>query len=107
MTRIAAREPLRRVGAAASTEPERKVTALRALELRRSDSVPTLADRGRVDAVNALVEMTFTLSRNASPERWSAAVALTAAPAVGTRIRVASSAAHAAATRSEDLMERN
>jgi hypothetical protein len=77
---------------------------LRVLAVRLSESEPTFTDRGRVEAVNAFVEVTRTCRTNASPECWSAADALTAAPAVGARANMASSAAQAA---SEDLMERH
>ena len=87
------------VAAAPRCGEVRNVTALRADDERRSEKVPTLTLRGRLDAVNARVEVTLTSSTSASAERWSAAVALTAAPAVGASTSVASSAAAAAATR--------
>ena len=104
MTRIFAFVPLRLVAFAAESDFDLNVTALRAVVVRLSESEPTFTDRGRVDAVNAFVEVTFTCRTNASPERWSAADALTAAPAVGARTNMASSAAQAT---SEDLMERH
>ena len=96
--------PLRLVAFAADSDFDLNVTALRVDAVRLSESDPTFTDRGRVEAVNAFVEVTLTWRTNASPERWSAADALTAAPAVGARTNMASSAAQAA---SEDLMERN
>jgi hypothetical protein len=77
---------------------------LRVDEARRSANDPTRTLRGRLEAVKARVEVTLTWSTTASAERWSAAWTLTAAAADGASTRVASSAAAAVATRSEDLM---
>ena len=104
VTRILAFEPLRRVASAAGIDFDLNVATLRVVVERLSESEPTFTDRGRVEAVNAFVEVTRTCRTNASPERSSAADALTAAPAVGARTNMASSAAQAA---SEDLMERS
>ena len=82
------------------------MTSLRALDARFSDTLPTFADFGRVDAVNAFVEVTVTSSTNASPERRSAAEALTAAPAVETNASDATSAKQAASGRNEVFMAR-